>query len=1054
MKRPVLSSLLVILLLAPGAWAQTTATITGIVSDASGAVIPGVEVTVTNTGTRQARNVVTDEVGRYYAAALPPGSYEVLASLAGFNNVLHSGITLTVGREVVVDFKLNPGQLSETIDVTGEAPIVQTTSSSVAELVDEAKIRALPLNGRSFDQLIYLQPGINVATSAGSSPNQGRGVKFSANGARLTSNYFMLDGTDINDSQNFTPGGSGGQLFGVESIQEFQVITHNQGAQYGRSMGGIINAVTRSGTNEFHGSVYEFLRNSALDAKNFFDDPRAPIPPFKRNQFGGTFGGPISRDHLFFFANYEGLRERLGVSKNALVPDEQARRGILPGRPQITVNPAVVPYLNLYPLPNGPSTSGGIAQYRFTQTQPTTVDYTTGRVDWIPNQKHSFFTRYTIDNSSKLRLEAADHIVGLFAENEPHRNQYVTLGWTQTVSPTFINMARFGFNRSTTLVDLEKLGNVPDSLAFIPGAPFGRMTVAGMSPCCATINDPRYFRMNSFQPSDDVSITVGRHALKTGFVVERFQWNTANYNRVGGDYVFDGLESFLLGRVQSVEFPFPGSTPVRGIRATLFGVYFQDDFKVSRKLTLNMGLRYELTTVPTEVNGRMSFLDGPMDTTLENKPPFDGNHLNFAPRLGFAWDVAGNGRTAIRGGFGMYYDQILLNQFLNLFDRQPPLWSSTRLGPGAPFPNPMSAAVNPVFSPQTIVADDYQTPYMYQYNLTVQREVMANLGVSIGYVGSIGKHLVQRFDGNTPIPQVRADGSFFTPAGSPRRNPAWGGLQTRRLSGFSTYNALQFSVTRRLAQGLQFQGSYSFAKSIDTTSGLFSEESTNAATGALNPDRLFNEKGLSNFDIRHNAVMNFNYELPFGGNVTGAARHIVSGWGIGGIITLAGGVPFTVENSGNRSRNGAAGADFSDRPNLAPGAGNNPTKGTSAGCTFAGTSVRAGARLGTPELWFDPCAFIPQELGTFGNLGRNTLIGPGVQLFDFSVNKHFQITESTELEFRSEFFNLFNHANFTAPLTNTRRIFDNNGRLVGSPGTITQTSTPSRQIQFGLKLIF
>src|SRR5207253_10388095 len=280
--------LLSVLLVPAGIFAQTTGTITGFVNDTSGAVIPGVEITITNTATDQARSIVTNEAGRYYAAALNPGSYKVSASLPGFEVMVRSGVTLTVGSETVINFTMKPGQVSQTVDVNGEAPLVQTTNASVAELVSELKIRALPLNGRSFDQLIYMQPGINVATAAGSSPNQGRGVKFSANGARLTSNYFMLAGTDINDSQNFTPGGAGGQMFGVESIQEFQVLTHNQGAQYGRSMGAVINAVTRSGSNTFHGSAYEFLRNSALDAKNFFDDPLSPIPPFKRNQFGGT----------------------------------------------------------------------------------------------------------------------------------------------------------------------------------------------------------------------------------------------------------------------------------------------------------------------------------------------------------------------------------------------------------------------------------------------------------------------------------------------------------------------------------------------------------------------------------------------------------------------------------------------------------------------------------------------------------------------------------------------------------------------------------------------
>jgi len=565
--------------------------------------------------------------------------------------------------------------------------------------------------------------------------------------------------------------------------------------------------------------------------------------------------------------------------------------------------------------------------------------------------------------------------------------------------------------------------------------------------------------MNSFQPSNDLSINIGRHAIKTGFVLERFQWNTENWNRFNGDYNFDSLESFLLGRVQSVDFPLPGSEPNRGIRAILFGTYIQDDFQVTSRLTLNLGLRYEITTVPTEVNGKLSFLDDPSDTTLEKKQPFEGNHRNFAPRFGFAWDVRGNGKTSVRGGWGMYYDQILMNQFLNLFDRTPPYWQTARLGPGAPFPHPLEAPnLQAQVSAQTAVRDDYQTPYMYQYNLTVQREILPSLVASVGYVGSVAKHLIQRFDGNTPLPNQAADGTLSYPATGTlvRRNPVFPGMQTRRLSGFSTYNGLQVSVSRRFSQGFQLQGVYTFARSIDTSSGLFSEEAQNAATGAQIPDNLFNEKALSNFDIRHSAILNFNYELPFGRDLTGVARHIVEGWEVGGITTLSGGVPLTVENSGNRSRDLASGADFADRPNLAPGASNNPTSGTSAGCTFGTTSIAAGRKLGTPDRWFDPCAFVPQPLGTFGNLGRNTVIGPGTATFDFLVNKHFRISEGRELQFRAEFFNLFNRVNLAPPLLATRRIFDNAaiGRLVGSAGAIQQTTTTSRQIQFGLKYVF
>ena len=560
------------LLVAPSIFAQTTATITGDVSDPSGAVVPRAQIIITNLDTGQSRTVIANDTGRYYAPAMNPGRYKVSASAQGFERAVQSGITLTVGSEQVINLSLRPGQISETIEVTGDPPAVQTTTSNVAELVNTQTVRALPLNGRSFDQLIYLQPGISVATAAGGSPNQGRGIKFSVAGARLTSNVFMLDGTDMNDSQNFTPGGSGGQLLGVESILEFQVITHNATAQYGRSMGGIINAASKSGGNALHGDAYEFLRNSALDAKNYFDDPKAPIPPFKRNQFGASLSGPIRRDHLFYFANYEGLRESLGVTKQkATVPSASTRRLCATPIDPTKVNPNVCPYLLLYPAANQPDGTTLL----FSQQQPARGDYGTAKIDWNPNEKNSFFVRYTMDDSAKLRQDATDHVLGLFAEDETHRNQYVSLVATRVLSPRVLNVARFGFNRSTTLVNLFNQANVPASLSFIPGQPFGRLRVGGLSPLGATINDPRFFRMNSFQPGDDLSITRGAHALRTGFILERFQWNTANFNRIGGDYAFDTLDRFLHNIARSVDAPFPGSEPSRGIRAILFGTYFQ-----------------------------------------------------------------------------------------------------------------------------------------------------------------------------------------------------------------------------------------------------------------------------------------------------------------------------------------------------------------------------------------------------------------------------------------------------------------------------------------------
>ena len=769
----------------------TSSTLSGTVTDSQGAVVPGANISIKNVDTGQVRQVSTDGSGYYRVEALPVGHYEVRAEHPGFKaNV--TNLTLTVAEEASANFKMEVGSVTEQVVVPSVGDSVETTSATMGGLVDEKKIRDLPLNGRSFDQLIFLQPGVTVATAAGSSPNQGRGTKFSVGGARLTSNLFMLDGTDMNDSQNFTPGGAGGQMFGVESIKEFKVITHNAPAEYGRSMGGIINAVSNTGTNNFHGDLFEFLRNSALDAKNYFDNANLPTPPFKRNQFGGSVGGPILLPHfgeggpvvgyngknkLFFFANYEGLREVLGVTKNAVVPDANARLGRIGTATPITVNSAVVPYLNLIPLANGPliltSTGSptGFARLQFSQAQPTHVNYFTSRVDWNRTANDSLFVRYTIDDSLKLRQDAPDHVMGLFAENETHRNQYVTLQDTHVLSANKVNQLRFGFNRSVAKVDLLNQANISPSLSFIPGQPFGHVSISGMSPLGTVVNDPRFFFMNSYQPSDDLSITHGNHAFKIGVFIERFQWNTAAFNRIGGDYSFASLSDFLQAKVKSVVVPFPGSLPNRSIRATLFSGYFQDDWRATRRLTLNLGLRYELTTVPTEKFGQSSFLLSPSDTALQLHTPFAGNHKNFAPRLGFAWDVFGNGKTSVRGGAGMYYDQILLNQFLNMFDRNPNPdlksgWLTVTLpqvGPpavAAPFPNPLAAAQNAgaSFSLQNAVFDDYKTPYLYQYSLEIQRQIAPNLIASIAYVGSRGKHLVERVDGNTPVPIVLPGG--------------------------------------------------------------------------------------------------------------------------------------------------------------------------------------------------------------------------------------------------------------------------------------------------------
>ena len=1111
----LLVALIVMGLATPAVWAQAAGSISGTVTDPSGAVLVSAQVTIRNVATDQTRTVTTNTSGRYNAPGLPSGDYLLTVTATGFQRYSRSGITLTVGRDEAIDITLQPGQVSQEVEVTGQPPLVETTSASLTGLVDSEKVRALPLNGRSFDQLIFLQPGVNVASAAGSSPNQGRGVKVSVAGARLTSNYFMLDGTDINDSQNFTPGGAGGQLPGVEAIREFQVITHNAAAEYGRSTGGVINAVSKSGTNQLHGDVYEFLRNSVFDSKNYFDVPYCPnggtaadghcggIPLFIRNQYGAAVGGPIKKDKLFYFANYEGLRERLNYTASGIVPDATVHSawaipsGSSTGTTKLTsctgttttvpVLAAVKPYLDLSPLPNGNCVAPGLAKWTGNRVQPTHIDYGTSKVDWNPTSKDSLFVRYTIDRSTKLRQDSADTVLGLFAEDEVHSNQYITISETRVITDRTLNTARMGFNRSTLLVNLFNQAGVPSSLNFLPNEPFGHVTVTGMNAPSAVVNDPRFFRMNSFQPGDDVTMTRGKHVFKAGVNFERFQWNTVNYNRIGGDYSFDSVQNFLLGAAKSVVVPYPGSDPTRHIRALMFGSYFQDDWHVSRNITLNAGLRYELTTVPVETNNASWFLTEPWLTQIATTQPYKGNHKNFAPRFGVAWDVTGDGKTAIRAGYGIFYDQELLNTFLNLFDRNPTpdlksgfltvtlTCSKTPCAQSVvPFPNPLQQALSapPGFTLQNIDHDHFLTPYAQQFSLSIQRQLPSSIVATVAYVGSRGKHLLERYDANTPVPialpggvpcnpgavsatnPVEPAGTLCVPSNAVRPNKAFADLQTRSNVGVSYYDSLQVSVARAMTKGLQVQGVYTWAKSIDTSGGLFSEEADNAATGLAQPYNLFADKGLSNFDIRHNVVMNMIYTLPFGQNASGAMAHVLKGWQVGSIAKLQGGVPFTVENSFNRSQNKLSGANFADRPNLV-GPTSNHTSGTSAGCTIGTTVVPAGTPIGTVAHWFAPCMCAPQPLGTFGNAQRNSTIGPGFLDWDFMLGKNTSFGERKELQFRAEFFNLLNHPDFEAPTKVFRQIFDSAGNLSPTFGQLNAPTTmSSRQIQFGLKFLF
>ncbi|MBI4483253.1 MAG: TonB-dependent receptor [Acidobacteria bacterium] len=1018
----------------------TTAMVSGSVLDETKAALPGATLTTTNVQTGITRTALADEEGRYRIPNLAPGNYTLRAELRGFTTVVRQGIILTVGEQAVVDVTLKVGELTAELVVTGTAPLVNTTTAALSHLTDEATIRELPLNGRDLAQLTTLQPGTYYFRDmAQFSPRQGMGAKIVAHGMRYDQNSFLLNGAEINDAGG-AAGGAGTGLTGVDTVREFRVLTGNYSAEYRAGGGLIVSAVSKSGTNEFHGSAFEFHRNDNLDARNFFDP--GPPPEFKRNQFGFNAGGPIVRERTFVFGSYEGLSEALGFTTISTVPSLVARQGRLPdpARPGqfVQIDPRIQPFLALFPVPNGRDFPDGRAEFLAAPTQLTTSNYFTLKADHRVSSNDSLSVAYTFDDSERSRPDD----LGLGDSNLVARKQFVTIEEFKTISPAILNSFRFAFSRTFPRQVATYNRSLAD-LAFVPGKDMGSLDARGLSGLGDNSTGDK-IAQNFFDYSDDLSVLRGAHSLKIGVKISRLQINTDRPSRDRGQYEFRTLTDFLRANPFRLQVGVPGfNDAIRGLRYTLSGFYIQDDYQARRNLTLNLGLRYEFSTTPTEVNGKLSNL---RDIVRDAQPALGEPYLqnptlrNVAPRLGLAWDMTGDGKTAVRSGVGVFFNPIHYNNLASATSDAPPFFLVGQVA-NPDFPNAFQTTPRERFVTRprmTTIEFEPQSSYAIHYSLVVEREMGAGTVLSLGYVGTRGVHLTREGDFNTAEPVI-VDGRKFFPPGLRKRNTNWDRIRVIQFDAQSVYQGFELGLRRRLSRALQFQASYTWSKSIDHKSSESSSGLSRPEGRAQDPWDIRSNRGLSDFDARHVFQLSYTWDLPFGrgryfgGDLSGFANALLGGWQANGIINLQSGIPFNpvVADSFDRSRD--LSMDNEERPDLVAGKDSNPV-------------------LGGPDQYFDFSSFTLALPGFYGNLGRNTVIGPGLATADLSLTKNISvrsISESFKIQLKAEFFNVLNRANFGLP--GGELFVDQSGPLADA-GRITKTQTTSRQVQFGLKL--
>jgi outer membrane receptor protein involved in Fe transport len=1144
-----------------------TGTILGVVKDTSGAVIPGATVTIRNMDTGMTRTATTGNDGEYRVPALAVGTYEVRAEHAGFETEIQRGLTLNVSEEVVVNAELKIGTTQQEVMVTGEAPLVNTTSSVLGGLVSETKLADLPLNGRNYADLALLQTGIAEDRNEDSEGVGGNsGTWYSSNGAPPRSNNYILDGAQLSNLYGGNSSNGSGTTLGVDGIQEYKLLTNSFSAEYGQTMGSQMAMVSKGGTNQWHGDGFEYFRNSGLDARNFFDysyqTPGAPrLPTFQRNNFGGSFGGPIKKDNTFFYAVYEGLRLHYGTTAfvspdipaacfnevkagqaahaNPIMVDDLCTQNGL----KVPVAPPMIPLLFQFTPPNlniPADGSGGDLAFSF--NSPTSVNYGQIRVDHTFSAKDSIFVRYTVDQNDELITSGGSQAnAGAsfpnFYSATPGRDQFLSVGENHIFSQSLLNAVRLSGSRTDQLSSDAYGPSGPPTgptVSFTKDCggnfcPVGDITVGNVPTLGSDTQLPNLDIQNIITLGEDLYWTKGKHALKFGVLLDRYELGLTVGAAAIGSISFNDYSDFLQGIPASYLSLSPTSSTWRHYTFWTVGVYGQDDYRVNSRLTLNLGLRYEIYTAPNERNNRGSnFINfatasnPPKTSDLTNNQIINNASLrNIEPRFGFAYDLTGNGKMSLRGAFGIFYDIANIGSvFQQSAQGTPPISVRNTFNPqdlsvggqaqtqylyggnpGGPFVAPFLSY--PAAGSAGLRLVDYQnaSPHILQYNLTLDRQLPKGIGLTVSYVGSRGIDLwytgqVNYFSptaftaGGAPIFQpylcagvasvINSSGCKANPAFQ-RLNPNYGSGTFSGTGSESWYNSLQLSVVKRLSAGLEFQAAYTYSHSLDTTSGQMSggDCRSSGEDGVTYSGQLVVDKGPSCSDLTHNVHFNLLYHFP-DPKMNGFGEKLLNGWWMGNIVTVESGLPFNPILSNLRSFGGSS----ADRPMQ-----NTPAWIAANPCTSLPGQPPVGINpcayipipfdsskviTGDPNQWFNPAMFSLQPVGQFGTGTRGMLRGPGLGNWDFSLAKDTPLRslgERGSVEFRAEFFNFLNRANFGQIPVSSGKIFKGSTSInsatgfvdgpfsekpagYGSGGAISSTSTTSRQIQLALKFIF